>query len=186
MTVIVGLVAEGVAWLGADSCGVDDNGRRRPGGKLLRLPVGDGCALLAHAGEGALKLVVRHGLTTEAPEDAGSLDGWAQALAVASAELALDHKPPITDGDGGVAGHSLLAYSGRLWHLAQGCAESAAGPVAAIGSGSDYALGALTVLLHQGLAPGALLHTALAAACEWQVDCAPPFDWDRASDVPTP
>ncbi len=136
-------------------------------------------ALLAYAVDSRLNRSIRVAPpdTFPSPLIGSSLDVWAQTVAHAAATLALDAKPPITDEDGQVNGGGLLAWQGRLWYLDQDCAHPL-GDCWAVGSGSDYALGALNVFAADfpDIPPDLRLRRALNIACARQGDCHPPVE----------
>ncbi len=176
MTVVAGLVHGGRVWLGADSAGVDEAGRLHRREKITVLPKG---ALLAYAGDSRLNRSIRVAPpdTFPSPLIGSSRDAWAQTVAHVAATLALDAKPPITDEDGQVNGGGLLAWQGSLWLLDQDCAHPT-GDCWAVGSGSDYALGALDTYAGHfpDTPPDIRLRRALNIACARQSDCQPPLE----------
>ncbi|MFL6138815.1 MAG: hypothetical protein ACJ74O_13580 [Frankiaceae bacterium] len=146
--------------------------------KILRKKVGrtGGELLIGIAGRHSLAQIIAHDLTisdSPDPDDEADCNAWAFRIAVAVTDLAVDARPPLTTHDGSVDGRGLLAHGGRLWVIG----ELIAMPVrayAAIGSGGNYALGALHVLDDRGLLltnPTRALGEAVAAAIRYDTGC---------------
>lgn len=118
-----------------------------------------GEVLIAGAGNGALGQVLArhlsiHSAPTSRARKPNAMDDWAETVAEAVAGVLADAKPPLTvahEGGTVLDGALLLGYAGRLWYLFTHMAQPAPDGVAAIGSGSDIAMGAM----HTGLAAGA-------------------------------
>ncbi len=149
--------------------------------KLLRLRVGrTEEALLGVAGIHGLGDKTARGLnlpTAPDPED-DDCDSWAQAIAESLYATAADAPRKLLDPDGDLDGSALLAHAGRLWYLTCRAVALRCGPYFAVGSGDDHALGALHAT-HQhapqlAADPYASLQAAIAAACAFRADCAPP------------
>lgn len=179
MTTIVAVVREGVTVMAADTTGTDGCGRRYPDiGKIARKPVGrDGDALIGAAGRAALLPLVRFDLNLPIgpdPADEDDCNLWAQRVAEALTALMVDMKPALTDDDGNVDGGGLLAYAGRLWILQENWAYRATRGWAAIGSGDDFATGALELLQEVGAEEAATV--AVSVACRHDAATAPPIE----------
>jgi hypothetical protein len=183
VTVIAAVTNGEVAWLGADSAGLDHTGLNWPANdKLIRLSVaGRERALLAFSGNGRLKGAMRDQLVLDRPDRAAQpLDVWARDSARRISTVAVDAHPPIVDQDNGeVDGIALLAFRGRIWRIAQDTAI-AVPRAAAIGSGGDIALGVLRALdaVTPTLPMERMVETALDIVCREQSDCSAPVDID--------
>lgn len=185
MTVIAGLIdPRGGAWLAADSASSGSDGRLWTVSKIVRRPVGDSAALLGSAGDHRLTGILRTICFPEGgpnPSSDEDCDAWAQAVADAITEQALDARPPVTDDQGLLDGYALLGHAGRLWVLFTSCAERVE-QYAAIGSGGDYALGALDALhVATSIDPQRALRIACQSACRHHEGCRPPIHVDHVA-----
>lgn len=180
MTVIAGCADGRTVWMGADSQATGDDDRKWRDRKLSRIAVGrTGEAMIGAAGDSRLSPLVRKICAPfdPNPHDDADCDGWAQAIAEAFTSLAVETVPPITGENGCVEGYVLLGYAGRLWMLTTSIAVPIPDEFTAIGSGGDYALGALAALHAQGSKLGwPAVHTAVAAACRFSAGCSGPID----------
>jgi ATP-dependent protease HslVU (ClpYQ) peptidase subunit len=177
MTVIVGIVAQDRVVMAADSIAVGNDGRRYEGiRKIRRFPVGrEGDALIGVAGLHALGMLIERKLHLPVgpdPTDDADCDAWAYGIAEAILDLASEAK--LLDDEGGLDGSALLAYAGRLWHVGHLFADRMP-DFAAVGCGSQYALGALHALDRApddrlGDAEGAV-REAVAAALRFDTGC---------------
>lgn len=175
----VAAVTNGLSvWMAADGIAVDEANRRWPEPhKIARLPVfteaasrqGERAeALIGIGGAIALVALVQHELTLEqapARGDDRDLYMWAHSVARAITGLALELRPPITDAEGHLDGLGLLGFAGRLWSLTENAATPLP-PAWAIGTGGEYALGAVhaQMVAAPERAPEDVLRTALATA----------------------
>lgn len=154
MTVIAAVADGSTVWMAADSRAAADDGRIWHGHpsqpKIARMPVGrhGGHALIGHAGThrlGVMATRVHLGGEVDVT-DQDDLNSWAQAAADAYTELAFESVPPATDGDGCLDGVWLLGYAGCLWYVTAGDAYRVGLRYSAIGSGGEFAAGALHAL----------------------------------------
>lgn len=177
MTVIAAVATEQGVVMGADVAGnlsgsfvMKSHGTPKihtiTAGPLNNEPV-----LIGVAGNGGIGPTIARGLTiSDVPKlnrtDA-EVDRWAYAVAAAITELLADTNPPLTmhnsEGAPGIDGAILMAWRQHLWYVTTHQALRPADNVAAIGSGSDVALGSI----HTGLAAGHDADHAVAEAIRW-------------------
>lgn len=169
MTTIAAAVIGDTVHMAADSASIDGSGRiwlRHPTDPKIhtrQVPHHPRPVLLATAGHGALAALCRHDLTWDGYPD-HAVDEWAHRIAQQLDVLARDHH--ATDRDGDVDGSALAAVHDRIWLLSGGFA-TACGPLASLGSGGAYALGALDALSDvRQIRPGDL-DTAVEIAARW-------------------
>jgi hypothetical protein len=186
MTVIAGLVDGDEVVIGADSATNGDGGRRWDNkAKVFRLEVPGGThAVFGFAGRCALNRVVRFGLTISAPPDRNDEDDcerWVHAIAVAMTELGMSCSPPLTESNSQyLDGGALMGWGGRLWELTENLAQLVPCGYAAIGSGGDYAMGALYATCATQDSAESRIASAVGAACRWNANCHGPLVLERA------
>lgn len=166
MTCIVGIVADGRTWIGADSC-VSDSNTRQPTmiPKLWRA----GGYLVGAAGNGGWFAMLQR-LKWPSVASAGYVasGGFAVDLVTAAAQLGIDL--PV-ESDHACDGAALIGGAGRLWYVdAQLCASEH--HEAACGSGGE---GARCVLHARRGTPRRRILAALGAVAAVRWDVAPPF-----------
>jgi ATP-dependent protease HslVU (ClpYQ) peptidase subunit len=180
MTVAIGWRHEGLVVMGADSMWSDGRGMVWPTGlqKIHEKAVRGERILIAAAGPGALHGFVEHELDLEPPSDASGADAWAHGVAAVLTEAAERTKCLNKDGDE-IAGAFLMAWRDRLWELTHSMAFPCS-TWAAIGSGYQLALGALWVqhnlesIAGMEADPSVMIARAVAAACDFDTNCAGP------------
>lgn len=178
MTCIAALARDGrIAMAGDSRNNVHDRPIIGAAAKVRHRMTSDGKdqMLFGVSGDGALMVLVRDRLhVDEAPKPDADPHPWADAVAIALTELALEAS--IRDQDGRLDGSALLGWNGRLWTLTHMQAIPHPNGVAAIGSGSDYAIGVMSALAGQDLEPAEIVTRAVACACEHDPWCAQPID----------
>lgn len=187
MTVCVGLVTRtGVVYMASDDRVVyDEHVEQAAGRKIVTRTVraagGGRVPLLAcAAGYLGLSEALRNddGIYPPVPRGADALDRWADQVAMRWAERARARR--CVDKKGDVDGTAMVAVRGRLYDLTESCGAPVA-RLAAIGSGSAYAYGALYVVGEEILDDDPVLSLALAieAACAFDRGCAGPVEVAR-------
>lgn len=147
MTTVAGIARNGCVAIAADRT---NNVYDRPiicgATKVRRKQTGDGhTVLVAVTGDGALMALVRDALHIEAvPAPQADTQQWADAVAQAITELALERS--IRNDDGRMDGTVMLGWNGTLWSLTHMQAIPHPDGIAGLGSGSDYAVGAMTAI----------------------------------------
>lgn len=188
MTCIAAATDGRTVWMAADSGSeAGDRVFARAASKIMRLPVGDSYALVGSAGRslvGPLFAKVKLDQAPDATDDA-DCDAWAQAVAEAWTELAMNLEPKPVDQVGTLDGVALLGYAGRIWYVTENEAERCRDSFNACGSGAGVALGAFHVLEHTrrrlDLA-GPIrddAQTAVEAACRFSQGCYAPSTTDQ-------
>jgi len=142
--------------------------------KIRRLTAGSGEVLIAASGNGALpNVVARHCKLDHAP-DAGAtlseLQEWADVVAEAATEVLANAQPPLLE-QGSIDGTLLLAARGHLFYLFTHQAAHAADGVAALGSGSEVALGAMHAALRHGDEPLDAVLLGVELGCTFMDGC---------------
>ncbi|MET8648433.1 hypothetical protein [Nocardia aurea] len=147
-------------------------------GKIGELftPRGDK-VLIAATGSGSLLSMVMRNLQLDNgpdPSDATSADEWAAAVADAITELLAESKPSglaATDGAEHINGTFLIAWRQYMWWLYTHTAIRAYGPVLALGSGCEVALGSLNTAVRAQMAPEEAVDFAVRLACQHASGC---------------
>jgi ATP-dependent protease HslVU (ClpYQ) peptidase subunit len=171
VTVVAAIARDGHVTMAADTCsqyqGTIIHGAR----KIRRMQTADGTpVLLTGSGNGAIVQVIPRLVDIEATPGADgseqAWDEWAERVAAACTEAAAGTALQLTargqDGSTTLDGAFLLGAAGRLWYLFTFQALRVRDGVAALGSGSDLAFGALTT--YQETAPGTADDVVVAAA----------------------
>lgn len=129
--VVLGLAdSSDAAWLGADRCSTNVDGRTRagreaaahPGSADRRRQHSPGGALLERAGDRRRSL---HDVIAATSLDPEHLDAWAHGLAVRCVVFALDHWAPSPTRTVGTTGAACWPTPSRLWHLRDSVADLA-------------------------------------------------------------
>lgn len=181
MTTVVAAAVAGTVYMAADSCA---NVYERPviGGirKLLRLPAGDEQVLLGVCGSGGLPGCIAANLKIDAvPKPGEDPDAWAHGIACAISQIAVD--AGLLD-EGKIDGGVLLGFGGRLWTLGHSTACAHPDGRAALGSGEGPAMGALDVLLDDGVSPLTAVRRAAEMGCRRDRYSEPPINVEVLSD----
>lgn len=146
MTTVAALARDGHVVMAADSL-INVYERPIPGGarKIRRIKVGDGEILVAASGNSGLMAVAGSLLHVDAePAEGADPQPWAEAIAVAATQLAMDQS--LLD-HGTMDGCLLLGWRGRLWTISHATAIPHDDGIAALGSGEGMAIGAIDALL---------------------------------------
>ncbi|MCU1677713.1 MAG: hypothetical protein JWM93_2471 [Frankiales bacterium] len=142
--------------------------------KILQFGAVGDIAAIGISGRTTLMHLVTHRLEfPKAPTHDTDLDRWAFDISEQIALLCVHAKPAVLDSDGGVDGNFLLAFRGRIWLGAEMCPVRATRGYEAIGSGREYALGALAAYKNAGdLAtdPGECLRDAIRVAARFDAN----------------
>ncbi len=190
MTTIVAAARHGSVWMAADSL-VSVCERPLPGAvrKILRLPVGEpgpgqGEALLGVAGDGALcglfRQLVRFGEVGATGTPVGDAQSWADRDAWMLTGIAREHG--VLDNDR-MDGMLLLAHAGQLWTVVHSQALPHPDGLAAVGSGADAALGAVTAFLRTGTSPWRSVAEAVDIAIRFDINSAGPVQSEELPDI---
>lgn len=156
----------GIVHLAADSGSSGASEIVTPIAKIRQLKVGlDDHAVLGIAGRMALiPLAARHLKADAAPDarSASDCDDWAQAIAEAITDIALEHGC----GDDGWMAHNggLLAYGPWLWEITHHLALPIHSYIA-IGTGAACAMGAMWAS-HEVIEPHEVARAGVAAAID--------------------
>jgi ATP-dependent protease HslVU (ClpYQ) peptidase subunit len=188
MTVIAGVVQDGVVWMGADSLTTSWHlGNRVLERKIVRRPVhveeGDGAELLlGTAGDVRMGQRVKWRLDPPTLRKRQDTYEWALEFADRFQEVLAEDKGGRRS-NGYADGRLLVAFQGRLFILAgsYGVVEAEQG-YNAIGSGNELALGALYAT--RELEPQRRLRLALRAAARHDVFVSAPFQIERLPTAP--
>jgi ATP-dependent protease HslVU (ClpYQ) peptidase subunit len=149
VTTVLGIARQGMVVMAADSVtNVYDRPIRNGAKKIRRLHIGAiGTALLGIAGDGALGALAQAYLKVDGePMEGQESQGWADALADALTQIAVEHG--VVE-NGRLDGNCILGWNGRLWTICHSQAIPHEDGVAAVGTGEGPAIGALDVLLSQ-------------------------------------
>lgn len=182
MTTIAALADGQTVWMAADSC-TNVYNRPLPGAarKIRRLHVGDDTALLGYCGDGALPSLIDASLTVERPDNNNDLDTWANAVARAITELAVD--AGLVE-EGHLDGSVLLGFRGRLWVLTHMQAVVITDGICTLGSGEGPAIGVLDALV--GTRPAdQLVRLAVELACHRDRYSEPPVFTETITEKQT-
>lgn len=171
MSVAIGIECEGGVWLAADSVEIAGGTHDVTGGKLARF----GGYAIASVGFVRACQVLRHYLDLPGPVGDEPAEKWmVTSLVPALKVLADEHDPWPEEEDGGWA--LLVAVAGELYSVDRTYAvgRSLRG-YAAIGSASDFALGAIAAT--KGMdQPQDRLIAAVKAAAEWSTSALEPCE----------
>ncbi|MBQ1047875.1 hypothetical protein KBX50_05300 [Micromonospora sp. C51] len=181
MTTVVAAAVAGTVYMAADSC---TNVYERPVidgiRKLLRLPAGNDQVLLGVCGLGGLPGCIAADLKLDAvPKPGEDADAWAHAVARAVTDIAVE--AGLVD-NGKMDGSVLLGWGGRLWSLSHSTACAHPDGRAALGSGEGPAMGALDVLLDDGVSPLTAVRRAAEMGCRRDRYSEPPIYVEVLSD----
>lgn len=184
MTVVAAVARDGQVVIAADRATNYKNQAAWGARKVRRIDVATPGmirreALLALAGHGGgLAAVLQSPLDlppmpfTDVEDD---LDDWADAMAAATTGILAGLQPPLLDDDGdgmsATGADYLLGVNGRLWYLFTHHACRVVDGVAAIGIGSEVALGAMHVALAHAAAPLTATAVAVDLACRLSPGC---------------
>ena len=199
MTVVAAVARDGHVTMAADTCtnyaGTDLCGAVKIRTLRWTSPSGPDAALIAASGNGALAAVaareVRLSTDNGAVPDASNVaavQSWADEIATAVAEVMAKQSPPILD-ENRIDGALLLGWSGHLFYLFTHQAARVPDGVAALGTGTDVALGAMHTALDAGASPESATTGAVLLACQLisgcRVDASGPLvrSWPEASDA---
>jgi ATP-dependent protease HslVU (ClpYQ) peptidase subunit len=142
--------------------------------KIRRHTAGSGEVLIAASGAGAISnMVARHCKLDHAPDATATLaelQEWADVVAEAVTEVLANAQPPLIES-GGINGALLLGVHGQLFYLFTHQAAHAADGVAALGSGSEVALGAMHAALRHGDQPLDAVLLGVELGCTFMDGC---------------
>lgn len=167
MTTIAALVDDGVVYMAADTQNVVyDRPIPDAAQKIHRLTTASRDeVLIGVCGDGALMVLIRSALHIDAtPTGDDDPLPWADSIARALTDLALD--AGVRNEDGRMDGTALLGWDGELWALTHHQAIPFSDGWAALGSGSDFAIGALAVLHGVSDHPANKVYRAVCIACD--------------------
>lgn len=173
MTAVVGLVADGKVWLGADSATTWDSTRLEitSNPKVFRV----GPFLVGSAGSGRTQRILRHGWTPPKRGKAG-LEQYIATTVVDSIRRALfeggaaEKQNNVEDAGGDI----LLGYRGHLFRVdSDYTVDEAKAPYNAVGCGCHVVLGAMYA--NKAAPPKQRILTALRAAQEFNWGVRGPF-----------
>lgn len=184
MTLIAGVVHDGVVWMGGDGLSNDGHNlrfqTRRP--KIRRLPVarhGGGVTemLLGSAGSIRIAQLLQQSLKPPRFKDGQEPYEWALGLATSMEEVLADRQG-VFDEDGDVDGVLLMGFEGRMFEVGPDFGVEEVGwDYYAIGSADAIALGVLYAT--GGQDPQRRVRLALEAAARHDAWVGPPFQVER-------
>lgn len=192
MTVVAAIALDGRVVMAADTVSQYQGTLVQGAHKIRRLQAGDTEVLLSGSGNGAIVQLAERLLKIEAtpgPQaDEQNWDDWAAVVASAISEILAEIRPPVTtstsESQTFIDGAYLLGTAGRLWYLFTHQALRVIDGIAALGSGSDLALGVLSSVeaVEESQVPGsatsdrptpeALASAAVRVACRFDPHCA--------------
>lgn len=151
MTTVCAVARAGRVVMGADSMAVLNERALHGRTKVIELQVKDPSAnpdhpslLLGFAGNGALSdLVLAHFTVDAAPAPDDDPQPWAATVAQGVTQIAIENW--LVD-NGKLDGNLLLGWAGHVWTIHTNGAHRHPDGVAAIGSGAEFALGALYMI----------------------------------------
>lgn len=176
MTAVVGLVCPDGIWLGADRCVSDGSGNVivATTSKLFRI----GDCLCGTAGD-LRTLNIFHAIDVPHRRARQPVEAYVQnVLEGIRAALHEYGALRVTNEQHSTENELIVATHGRLF-ITDGsfAAVEPAAPYHAIGSGGEYALGAIHALDERGYTRHkAMVHDALEAASAFRADVSPPYD----------
>lgn len=161
MTTVAALAAEGKVWMAADSTMIFEWEQRNRGTPKVE-QVGD--LLIGAAGSGTLGEAVRHRLELPAQADGQSDEAYLNVtVADALRQVVKQCHLQSNDNPRHFNGTLLIGFHGRIYRMScDYVASLMSDGYDAIGSGADYALGALRILSAQaGLEPEAIVRQSV-------------------------
>lgn len=142
--------------------------------KIRRHTAGSGEVLIAASGSGAISnMVARHCKLDHAPDAQATLvelQDWADVVGEAVTGVLAGAQPPLLDG-GQIPGALLLGVHGHLFYLFTHQAAYVSDGVAALGSGSEVALGAMHAALRHGDGPLDAVLLGVELGCTYMDGC---------------
>lgn len=179
MTVIAAFATDDHVVMGCDTrYDYSGTGLYAQHGKIGTLTASDGGeVLIAASGNGSLLSVVLRDLKIDGipnPSDPADADRWADAIAVAITDLIADAKPSVlstNEGVGHIDGTFVVAWRQYIWWIYTHTAVRVQGPVLAIGSGAEVALGSLNTSIALGAKPEDAVDMAVRLACQYASGC---------------
>lgn len=183
MTVVAAIASAGRVVMAADTV-TQYHGTLVQGARKIRRLRFEGAEeiLISGSGNGAIVQTIPQRLktfTTPKPHDGdASWNEWAEIAACRVTDFLVDTVPPLTttsEGGGTVVdGSFLLGAAGRLWYLFTNQSVPVVDGIAALGSGSDLALGVLAAapsLASMPHPPETLAVLAVRIACRFDPHC---------------
>lgn len=179
MTIIAAMAAEDHVVMGCDTA-ADYRGTAiyRADGKIAQWETAQGDrVLLGAAGNAAIvPILLRRLHIGDGPADDADAQTWASALAEKITGVLADAHPAVltpagADAAAGVDGMLLLAWRHRLWLVHTHEALPPYPGIAAVGSGTDLALGALHTASAVGVGAYTAVEMAVALACAFDSGC---------------
>ncbi len=177
MTAIVGVVNDGDVWLGGDACGASPNWRaalKTP--KLVELHTGSGTLVLGYTTSFRFGQILQY--RTEPPYDVRKdAEEYLVKEFVPTVRNALQSEGWLKkENDREESGSALVGYRSRLFEFSSDLSfiETEVG-LSAVGSGCEYALGAMLCASNQQWAAIAILEAGLQAAAAFTPGVMAPF-----------
>lgn len=149
-------------------------------GKIATLVTGNGeIVLLGVSGNSAILPTLIRNLKiddTPADRDPAAADAWASTVAEAVTGVLADAHPPLittadSDNPSSMDGTALLAWQHHLWIVHTHGAIRPYSRLAAIGSGTDVAIGSLHASRYAGTGPTKAVDLAVRHACTYAAGC---------------
>ena len=169
MTTVAALAVRGTVWMAADTM-TNVYDRPVPGAarKIMRLEAQGVPLLVGISGNAGMTGRIRAAWNPDdvaAPPlgDGYRLQEWAEAVSTLLTQPVVD--AGMTDADGQMDGHFLLAAAGSIWTIFHHAAVPHADGRATVGSGEGVALGALDAVLGSVDDPETALRYAVEIAC---------------------
>lgn len=166
MTTVLALARDGTVFMAADSMtNVFDHPMPGAARKIMRLDAGGEQVLLGISGNAGMAGRIRPAWAAaeiSLPPRDDDLQECAEEIANLVTQPILD--AVMTDSDGQMDGHFLLALRGRLWTIFHHAAVPHLDGLGAVGTGEGPAIGALDALLARRVQPEKAVRLAAAIA----------------------
>lgn len=178
MTVIAAVARDGRVVMAADTA-TNYVGTRIDGAvKVRAVDLWGEQVLLAASGNGALLAVIARELPDSddvashppAEDVNGSDQKWADHVATAISEILAEQAPPLLE-DNSIDGALLVGWRGRIFYVFTHMATFVSGGIAAMGSGTDMAIGVMCAALTRGASPDEAVRDAVMLACHHIEGC---------------
>lgn len=169
MTVIAAVARDGHVVMAADTATNYVGTRIDGAAKVRRVDLWGEPVLLAASGNGALLAVIARELPASDPIN-GSGQEWADEVASSISEILAAQAPPLLE-DSSIDGALLLGWRGRLCYVFTHMATFVPDGIAAMGAGTDLALGVLNAALSRGADPEEAAREAVMLACRHAEGC---------------
>lgn len=177
MTCIVGIIEDGITYLGGDGLQLKGDRKTRVDSKVYER----GEFLIGGAGRGTVIDLLFHSTNYVIPKDGQTIKDYFYNEFIPELRMVLKDKGQIhtEDGKQSMETQFLIGYRGELVNILKdfGCGiDTQDTKYSAIGSGEEFALGSLYSTEAMGLDPEERIILALEAASEHHCTVGPPFE----------